>query len=119
MGARSQGPAGAVRTRLRVSPGLRWFDNTRQSSPAARLPPSRAPFSLIHIRPIVHTHTPAPALVPPADDEYAGYTKVGRRARSKYRVAGSYGARGASGGRVPRERALVPVGAALRPWRRE
>ncbi|KAL4422817.1 hypothetical protein ABPG75_009014 [Micractinium tetrahymenae] len=54
-----------------------------------------------------------------SDDEYAGYSKVGRRARSKYRVAGSYGARGASGGKVPRERALVPVGAALRPWRRE
>lgn len=54
-----------------------------------------------------------------ADDEYSGYSKVGRRKRSARRVVGQYGARGSSGGKVPRERALVPVGAPLRPWRRE
>lgn len=54
-----------------------------------------------------------------SDDEYAGYTRVGRRTRTRRRVDGSYGARGASGGKVPRDRALVPAGAALRPWRRD
>lgn len=53
-----------------------------------------------------------------SDDEYAGYSRVGRRMRSAQRVQNNYGARGASGGKVPRERALVPTGAALRPWRR-
>lgn len=47
----------------------------------------------------------------------AGYSKVGRRRRSRQRAA-NYGARNAGGGKVPRERALVPSGAALRPWRR-
>lgn len=55
-----------------------------------------------------------------SDEEYASFNKVGRRRRSKQRVDGSYGARGgAGGGKVPRERALVPTGAPLRPWRRE
>jgi hypothetical protein len=51
-----------------------------------------------------------------ADDEYSGYHKVGRRRRERQRKEGSYGARGSSGGKVPRERALVPVGVASRPW---
>lgn len=54
-----------------------------------------------------------------SDDEYAGYSKVGRRQRARRRVTGNYGARGEAGGKVPRERALVPAGAALRPWRRD
>ena len=61
---------------------------------------------------------PFPAVA--ADDEYAGYTRVGRRKRNKQRVDGSYGRRGTSGGKVPRERALVPASAEpLRPWQRE
>jgi hypothetical protein len=59
-----------------------------------------------------------PALL--ADDEYSSYQKVGRRRRSKQRVAGQYGAKNAGGGKVPRERALVPTaGVPLRPWQRE
>lgn len=54
-----------------------------------------------------------------SDDEYAGYSKVGRRVRSRRRVDSAYGAKNAGGGKVPRERALVPTGAALRPWRRD
>jgi hypothetical protein len=45
---------------------------------------------------------------------------VGRRRRSKQRVAGQYGAKNAGGGKVPRERALVlTAGVPLRPWQRE
>ena len=65
---------------------------------------------------------PRPALLRalPADDEYSSYQKVGRRRRSKQRVAGQYGAKNAGGGKVPRERALVPTaGVPLRPWQRE
>jgi hypothetical protein len=54
-----------------------------------------------------------------SDDEYASYQKVGRRRRQRQRVDGAYGARGASGGRVPRERALVPTSGQLRPWRKQ
>jgi len=43
---------------------------------------------------------------------------VGRRKRSKRRVQENYGARNSNGGRVPDERALVPVGGKLRPWQR-
>ena len=49
----------------------------------------------------------------------AGYSKVGRRVRSRQKVDRAYGAKNAGGGKVPRERALVPAGAALRPWQRE
>ena len=46
-----------------------------------------------------------------SDGEYSAYKKVGRRRRVRPQGAGP-GARNAGGGRVPDERALVPVEAA-------
>lgn len=60
---------------------------------------------------------PITAFYPPPSP--TGYSKVGRRVRSRRRVDSAYGAKNAGGGKVPRERALVPTGAALRPWRRD
>ena len=51
------------------------------------------------------------------EDEYSGYQRVGRRRRTRTRRDdGNYGARGENGGRVPAERALVPVAVGRRAW---
>jgi ferredoxin len=50
------------------------------------------------------------------DDEFSRYQRVGRRRRSRTRDGENYGARGDNGGRVPSERALVPVAASRRAW---
>ncbi|KAG7671360.1 hypothetical protein Ndes2526B_g02141 [Nannochloris sp. 'desiccata'] len=50
------------------------------------------------------------------EDEYSGYQRVGRRRRSRTRDGENYGARGDNGGRVPAERALVPVAVGRRAW---
>jgi ferredoxin len=50
--------------------------------------------------------------------EYAGYQRVGRRTRAKRPDGESYGARGANGGRVPDDRALVPASGSRRVWER-
>lgn len=52
------------------------------------------------------------------DDEFAGYQRVGRRKRAMRPDAGTYGARGANGGRVPADRALVPAAVGRRVWER-
>ena len=51
-----------------------------------------------------------------SEDEYSGYQRVGRRRRARQPDAGSYGARGDNGGRVPADRALVPAAVARRRW---
>jgi ferredoxin len=54
-----------------------------------------------------------------SEDEYAAYQRVGRRARARGRKdPAGYGARGANGGRVPADRALVLAGAGRRVWER-
>jgi ferredoxin len=53
-----------------------------------------------------------------SEDEYAGYKKVGRRRRSRRPDVDTYGSRGDNGGRVPPDRALVPVVASRRVWER-
>jgi ferredoxin len=50
------------------------------------------------------------------EDEYSGYQRVGRRRRNRTRDGENYGARGDNGGRVPAERALVPVAVGRREW---
>lgn len=54
-----------------------------------------------------------------SEDEYSGYRKVGKRKRNRQPAPGRYGARGAEGGYVPKERALVPVGAARPKWQKD
>jgi ferredoxin len=52
-----------------------------------------------------------------SEDEFAAYARVGQRRRAARRAPG-YGARGANGGRVPEERALVPAAEARPRWDR-
>ena len=79
----------------------------RRVAVAATLPPALPP----------PPFSPTPSLSHPPS--LTGYSKVGRRVRSRRRVDRAYGAKNAGGGKVPRERALVPTGSVLRPWRRD
>lgn len=54
-----------------------------------------------------------------SEEEYSGYQRVGRRRRVRQKErSSSYGARGDNGGRVPADRALVPVAARSKVWER-
>jgi curved DNA-binding protein CbpA len=53
------------------------------------------------------------------EDEFNRYQRVGRRRRSRTRDGENYGSRGDNGGRVPSERALVPVSSGgRRAWQK-